>query len=272
MTDSTAAAIGLLYVLWIGLFGLIGVATYVATGFLLSKVFVVTGRPGWPAWVPILNSWRLLELGGQQGWLALLAFVPGANIVAVVFLIVAAHRIGQGFGKGGGFTALYVFLPLVWMALIGFGGAPWREPAPAGWVPQQPLPNAGLPAPVSGYPAPAAGFPAQAPGYPAQAEGFPAQAPGYPAPAAGLPAPATAFPGQPASAYPVQSAPPVAPVYAPAPAAPAPVEQAVPPVPLAPGFAPAQPPVAAPAQPPVAAPAPPAAPQGWAPPAPPQAP
>ncbi|QEO14006.1 hypothetical protein FLP10_05895 [Agromyces intestinalis] len=154
-TDALAASIGMFVVIW-ALIGLILVATYVATGVLLSKVFQATGQPGWPAWVPLYSSWRLLELGGQQGWIALLSFVPGANIVAVVFLIMAVHKVNEGFGKGVGHTVLYVFLPLVWMALIGFGGSPWR----------------GLQPPAGGYPQP---VPAYLPPVAQPAQPFPPQ-------------------------------------------------------------------------------------------------
>ncbi|GAA1758985.1 DUF5684 domain-containing protein [Agromyces humatus] len=121
-----AAVLVPMLVLWAGL-AVYGAATYVLNGVFLSRVFAKTGAEGWPAWVPVYNSWRLLELGGQPGWLALLVFVPGANIVALVFVVIAAHRIGLGFGKGGGWAVLYFFVPLVWGALLAFGNTgPWR--------------------------------------------------------------------------------------------------------------------------------------------------
>ncbi|WP_394554635.1 DUF5684 domain-containing protein [Agromyces sp. MMS24-JH15] len=105
------------------------VGSYVLTGVFLSRILRKTGHDGWPAWVPVYSSWRFLEVGGQPGWLAVLLFVPIVNVVTVVFLVVAAYRIGRGFGKGGGFAVLYAFLPLIWFALLAFGRTtPWQPP------------------------------------------------------------------------------------------------------------------------------------------------
>ncbi|WP_344296676.1 DUF5684 domain-containing protein [Agromyces neolithicus] len=103
------------------------IAAYVLSAVFLSKIFAKTGAAAWPAWVPVYNSWRMLELGGQPGWLALLVLVPVGNIVAAVFLVIAAYRIGLGFGKSGAWAVLYFFVPLVWGALVAYGNtAPWR--------------------------------------------------------------------------------------------------------------------------------------------------
>ena len=192
--------VGGMIVLVGSLFYLVAViGRYVVGGLLLSRVFRRLGVEGWPAWVPVYNNWRMLELGGQPGWLALLVFIPGANIVSAVFLYISAHAIGKRFGRGGGWVALYIFLPLVWMALIGYSATdPVRpvwgaQPGPGG------MPSGGWGAPsvgwgggpVGGAPtagwggAPAAGWPAPS----APAAGWPAphaQAPGAPTPVAGL--------------------------------------------------------------------------------------
>ncbi|WP_157432147.1 DUF5684 domain-containing protein [Agromyces italicus] len=105
---------------------------YVLNGIFLSKIFVKTGAEGWPAWVPIYNTWRLLEIGGQAGWLSLLGLVPGGGIVTLVFVIIAVNNINQGFGKTTGWTILYFFLPLIWSAYLAYGRTErWRAPAPA---------------------------------------------------------------------------------------------------------------------------------------------
>jgi uncharacterized protein DUF5684 len=106
------------------------IAAYVVNGVFLSKIFVKTGAEGWPAWVPIYNSWRLLELGALPGWLALLALVPIVNVAASVFLIIAVYRVGLGFGKSGVWAVLFCFVPLVWAALLAYGRVePWRSVA-----------------------------------------------------------------------------------------------------------------------------------------------
>ncbi|MEO6944823.1 MAG: DUF5684 domain-containing protein [Lacisediminihabitans sp.] len=106
---------------------------YVVFSWLLSRVFRKARIPAWKAWVPIYNYWVFLELGGQQGWLAILMLVPVANIVATVFLCIAAYNIGLAFGKEGIWVLMYIFLPWLWIAIVGLDSSrwePWRSPAP----------------------------------------------------------------------------------------------------------------------------------------------
>lgn len=120
-TDEAALSGGLI------LFSLvIGIISWALSSWLLSTVFKKMNVEGWKAWVPFYNTWVFLEAGGYAGPLMLLLFVPGANIVVVILLIMAAHRIGEGFGHGAGMTVLYFFLPIIWYAIIGFGSSQWR--------------------------------------------------------------------------------------------------------------------------------------------------
>jgi hypothetical protein len=100
--------------------------SYALTAWLLSRVFRKAGVERWKAWVPVYNTWVLLELGGQSGWLALLVLVPGANVVAAVFAYIAIYHIDFGFGKpGAGWLVLYIFLPIVWLAILAFDSSHW---------------------------------------------------------------------------------------------------------------------------------------------------
>jgi hypothetical protein len=69
--------------------------------------------------VPYYNTWKLLELGSQPGWMILLALIPGGSIVALVFLAFSYHRIGISFGKDSGWVVLGIFLPWLWAILLG---------------------------------------------------------------------------------------------------------------------------------------------------------
>ncbi|MES2876742.1 MAG: DUF5684 domain-containing protein [Patescibacteria group bacterium] len=88
------------------------------SSFLLSLVFKKAGIPMWKAWVPVYSLWIFLELGGQKGWISLLAVIPILNIltiwVALVFAVIAAYQIGLNFGKEGWFVLLYLFVPIAW--------------------------------------------------------------------------------------------------------------------------------------------------------------
>ncbi len=102
------------------LFVLIVVAVaYVLQAIGLMQLFKKVGIEPWIAWVPYYNTWKLLEVGSQPGWMILLTLVPGGSIVLLVFLIFTYHRVGISFGKGSEWVVLGVFLPWLWGILLG---------------------------------------------------------------------------------------------------------------------------------------------------------
>lgn len=110
------------------IFLLLTVGVYVATSIALMKIFKKAGvENAWAAWVPVYNNWKLLEIGGQQGFWALLALIPLINIAAVVFMYIAMYNIGLKFGKEGAFILWAIFLPIVWLFILGFDKSVWNE-------------------------------------------------------------------------------------------------------------------------------------------------
>jgi len=101
------------------------IASYAITAFLLGRIFKKAGVPQWIAWVPVYNTWKLLELGGQQGFWAVLAFLPFVNIVSLVFVYIAMYRIGKNLGKEDWFVLLAIFVPIVWMIWLAFDDSKW---------------------------------------------------------------------------------------------------------------------------------------------------
>jgi hypothetical protein len=119
--DSSAATggiVALIVILSIVAWLVVVVGIYVLHAIGFSRLFRKTGIESWIGWVPYYNVWKLLELGGQPGWMVLIALIPGASIVLLVFLIFAEHRIGIAFGKDTGWTVLAVFLPWLWAILL----------------------------------------------------------------------------------------------------------------------------------------------------------
>lgn len=104
---------------------LLGLAVYVWTAASLSAVFAKAGVPAFTAWVPVYGIAVLLRLAGLSGWLVLLAFVPVLNLAFLVVLIIACHRVGRGFGVGGGMTVLAALVFPVWTSILGWGSARW---------------------------------------------------------------------------------------------------------------------------------------------------
>jgi hypothetical protein len=104
---------------------------YAIHAFLLGRIFAKAGVPAWKAWVPVYNSWIMLELGGQQGFWAVLALVPVVNIVSAVFVYIAMYNIGLKLSKEGAFVLLGIFLPLVWYIWLAVDSSTWKGKHPA---------------------------------------------------------------------------------------------------------------------------------------------
>lgn len=120
-TAGAAAIAGLiaLYVILLGAALIFWIAWYVVTAFAFMSFFRKVGVKPWIGWVPFYNRWVWLEVGGQQGWLALLSLVPYGGIVAAVFLAIGTYRTGFAFRKDGAWVVLGIFLPFVWLFLLG---------------------------------------------------------------------------------------------------------------------------------------------------------
>lgn len=103
------------------------IAAYVVSSIFLGKIFKKAGVEPWKAWVPVYNTWKTLEIGGQQGFWVLLMFVPIVNIVALVFYIIAVHNINLKLNYGVGMTVLAIFLPLIWLIVTGLSKNPWND-------------------------------------------------------------------------------------------------------------------------------------------------
>ncbi|MDY0910318.1 DUF5684 domain-containing protein [Microbacterium sp. CFBP9034] len=187
-------------------------ALYVWTAIALSAVFRKSGEEAWKAWVPVLNVFALLQLGGLSGWLVLLVLVPILGPLALwVVQVIACYRINLAFGFGAGMTVLAAVLFPVWATVVGFGSSRWVGAEHAGGVRRSSQDDVPLP----GYSAAAAGtppLPSPSPG-PSPSPAPVSSAQGAWAPtASAAPLPASALPPVP----PMPSMPPGAPAQSPA--------------------------------------------------------
>lgn len=133
MEDTTLSTgdIGFMIGAILGLVGLTFiVVSYAAVVFLLGRIFKKAGQRQWPAWVPIYNNWKLLELGGQPGFWAPLALIPYVGFVTLVFTYIAMYHIGLKLGKAKWFVAVAIFLPLIWLLWLAFDDSVWQKPKP----------------------------------------------------------------------------------------------------------------------------------------------
>lgn len=131
LSDADAAALGTAILAFVFIYLLLVIGLYVVASICLMKIFKKAGIKPWIAWVPFYNNWKLLEIGGQQGFWAILAIIPIVNIVSAVFMIIAMYNIGLKLGKSGGFVALAIFLPLVWLIWLAADKSVWNEAAGA---------------------------------------------------------------------------------------------------------------------------------------------
>ena len=124
-TDAAVAASVLATLMLVTLIFSIGAYVIMALG--LMRIFKKAGVEGWIAWVPFYNNWKLLEIGGQQGFWAVLAIIPFVNIVSAIFIIIAMYHVGLKLGKSGVFVLLAIFLPLIWVLILGFDSSKWQD-------------------------------------------------------------------------------------------------------------------------------------------------
>lgn len=84
------------------------------------KVFRKAGQHGWAVLIPFYNVYVLTKITWGNGWLFLLGLLPLGNIVFLIFTWIKLARV---FGKGGGYAAGLIFLPFIFMPMLGFGGS-----------------------------------------------------------------------------------------------------------------------------------------------------
>ena len=91
------------------------------------KVFTKAGKPGWAAIIPIYNVIVLLEVVGKPVWWIALLLIPFVNVVISILLNLA---LAERFGKDGLYAVGLIFLPFIFLPMLGFGSSTY-QPAPA---------------------------------------------------------------------------------------------------------------------------------------------
>jgi len=127
--ETTAALIIFMFVLLC--ISAFGVLLYIFAAFCFMRIFKKAGVAPWAAWVPIYNNWKILEIGGQQGFWAILGIIPVINIASAVFIYISMYNIGLKLGKSGSFVLLGIFLAPVWLIWLAIDKTPWNEAAGA---------------------------------------------------------------------------------------------------------------------------------------------
>ena len=121
-TTSTQAGAGA------GVFLFIQLAIVVFYIVTMWKIFVKAGKPGWACLIPIYNFFVMLDIAGKPAWWFLLLLIPFVNIVVGILVLAS---LAANFGKGGGFVAGLIFLPIIFYPILAFGSAQYKALPPA---------------------------------------------------------------------------------------------------------------------------------------------
>lgn len=105
----------------------LGIAFFTYAG--LWKIFEKAGKPGWAAIIPIYNLIVLLEIVRKPTWWIVLMLIPYLNIIWIIWTY---NLLSKSFGKDEGYTIGIIFLPFVFLPMLGFGDAQYIHDQIAG--------------------------------------------------------------------------------------------------------------------------------------------
>lgn len=121
MSGGAAAGIGAgMMIVWLAVIVLVIASMW--------KVFTKAGQPGWASIIPIYNLIVLIQIAGKPLWYIVLFLIPFVNFVAAILISIA---LAKSFGKGGGFAAGLILLPVIFYPILGFGSAQYTKPVAA---------------------------------------------------------------------------------------------------------------------------------------------
>jgi hypothetical protein len=100
---------------------IICLAVYVVTAIFMMKLFNKAKVAAWKAWVPFVNTWAFLQLGGQKGAWALGAIlaIPIMVIVSIVIPIVTLAVAPTASDGSVAFTLIVVAILAYSIAYVG---------------------------------------------------------------------------------------------------------------------------------------------------------
>lgn len=97
--------------------GIIFIGVLVFSLISLAKIFKKANRSGISAIIPIYNIIVLLEITNYPKWYILLCFIPGANIIIHLMIMMKLSKL---FKKGNAFGFGLTFLPFIFFPILAF--------------------------------------------------------------------------------------------------------------------------------------------------------
>lgn len=89
------------------------------------RVFEKGGEHGWAIFIPFYGGYCQFRMLWGCGWLFLLGFIP---IVNIIVMIMTYQKLAKAFGKGIGFMLGLIFLPVIFIPILGFSDAGYIKP------------------------------------------------------------------------------------------------------------------------------------------------
>ena len=132
---------------------MIGIISGIVLGVMITvavivgtwKVFQKADKPGWAALIPIYNNYILIRIAQVPVWLLVLQLLPLINPLLIInipqigifaSLVVAVLSLGASiyiifevaarFGKGWAYAVGILFLPFIFIPMLGFGEASYQ--------------------------------------------------------------------------------------------------------------------------------------------------
>jgi hypothetical protein len=93
------------------------------------KTFDKADKPGWGAFIPLLNIFYLIEIADKPTWFIILFVIPVVNLLAAITVFI---DVAKNFNKGAGYGLGLTFLPFIFWPVLGFGDAKYVGDTSAG--------------------------------------------------------------------------------------------------------------------------------------------
>ena len=89
------------------------------------KIYEKAGEEGWKSIIPFYSDYILYKIVWGNGWLFLLLCIPFVN---VAINILCMMKLAKAFGQSGAFAVGLIFLPNIFLLILGFGDYTYLGP------------------------------------------------------------------------------------------------------------------------------------------------
>ena len=126
---------------------IVSIAIYVLLIIGWWKIFTKAGEAGWKSLIPFYNIytifkicwetkyfWFTLLISVLSGVLSAIPAVGGflgaiCSIALIVLYVMQNYKLAKAFGHGGGYTVGLIFLPNIFVLILGFGSSAYQGKA-----------------------------------------------------------------------------------------------------------------------------------------------